>query len=192
MVLIFGEGRSRPMRIPSVVVLCIATMLAKPVHAQTSTLEPIHVSPGTVLTFHLQTRLNPGTGNDFDILPSGTILRVKILNSIDSAADRDGSEFHGVVVSPVLAGKTTVLHADAEVRGIFALLRSRNHPEGFRYELLITGVNDRGKNYDLTASLNTSFRETGEQQPSAASTEIKGAHKDTAPAATKLSVPLSN
>src|SRR2546430_3677586 len=26
-----------------------------------------------------------------------------------------------------------VIHADAEVRGLFALLRSRNHPDGFRY-----------------------------------------------------------
>ncbi len=180
------------MRIPSLVVLCLATMLAKPVHAQTSTLEPVHVSAGTVLNFHLQTRLNPASGNDVDILPGGTLLRVKILDTIDSAADRDGSEFHGVVVSPVLAGKTIVLHADAEVRGIFALLRSRNHPEGFRYELLITGVNDRGKSYDLTASLNSSFREAGEQQSSAVPTDIRGVHKDAAPAATKLSVPLSN
>jgi hypothetical protein len=180
------------MRIPSGVILCIAATLAKPVHSQTPPLEPIRVSPGTVLTFHLQTRLNPGTANDVDILPSGTVLRVKILDSIDSAADRDGAEFHGVVVSPVLAGKIIVLHADSEVRGIFALLRSRNHPEGFRYELLITGINDRGKNYDITASLNPSFRETSAQQPSAASTDIKGARKDTVPAATKLPVPLSN
>ena len=180
------------MRIPSIVVLCFATILAKPVHAQTSTLKPIHVPAGSVLNFHLQTRLHPGSGNDMDILPGGTVLRVKILDTIDSAADRDGYEFHGVVVSPVLAGKTTVLHADAEVRGIFALLRSRNHPEGFRYELLITGVNDRGKNYTLTASLNSSFREVSEQQPSTASSDFKGLHKDAAPAATKLSVPLSN
>jgi hypothetical protein len=181
------------MRIPSVVVLCIAAMLAKPVRSQTSILEPIRVSPGTVLTFHLQTRLNPGAGNDVDVLPSGTILRVKILDSIDSAVDRDGSEFRGVVTSPVVAGKVTVLHADSEVRGIFALLRSGNHPEGFRYELLITGINDRGKNYDLTASLNPSFRETTEP-PSAASNAdtTKGARKDAVPAVTKLPVPLSN
>jgi hypothetical protein len=180
------------MRIPSLVVLCIATMLAKPVHSQTSTLEPMHVSPGSVLTFHLQTRLNPGTGNDVDILPAGTVLRVKILHSIDSAVERDGSEFRGVVVSPVVAGKVTVLHADSEVRGIFALLRSRNHPEGFRYELLITGVNDRGKTYDLTASLNPSFRETVEQPSASSNTDIKGPRRDTVPATTKSAVPLSN
>ena len=180
------------MRIPSVVVLCIAAMLAKPIHSQTPTLEPIHVSPGTVLTFHLQTRLTPGSGNDVDDLPSGTMLRVKILDSIDSAVDRDGSEFRGVVVSPVIAGKVTVVHENSEVRGIFALLRSRNHPEGFRYELLITGVNDRGKNYDLTASLNNSFRETSEPPSASSNTDIKGPRKDTVPATTKLPVPLSN
>jgi hypothetical protein len=73
------------------------------------------------------------------------------------------------------------------------LLRSRNHPEGFRYELLITSLNDRGKNYDLTASLNSSFRETTGQPSVAANTDIKGgSRKDTVPVATKLAVPVSN
>jgi hypothetical protein len=52
------------MRIPSV--LCLMTMLANSANAQSSTLEPIHVSPGTVLTFHLQARLNAGAGNEVD------------------------------------------------------------------------------------------------------------------------------
>jgi hypothetical protein len=145
-----------------------------------------------VLTFHLQTRMNPGTGNDVDVLPSGTLLHVKILDSIDSAVERDGAPFRGVVASPVVAGKVTVLHADSEVRGIFVLLRSRNHPEGFRYELLITGIHDGSRNYDLTASLNPSFRETSDQPAAASNTDIKGARKDTVPATTKLSVPLPN
>jgi len=178
------------MRIPSV--LCFLTMLAHSANAQSSNLEPIHVSPGTVLTFYLQTRLNPGAGNEVDVLPSGTLLRVRILDPIDSSVDRDGAEFRGVVVSSVVAGKVTVLHSDAEARGIFALLRSRNHPQGFRYELLITGITDRGKNYDLTASLNPSFRDSREQSPSLSNTDIKGAHKDAVPAAPKLPVPMAN
>ena len=79
------------MRIPSV--FCFMTMLAHSGNAQSSTLEPIHVSPGTVLNFHLQTRLNPGAGNEVDILPSGTLLRVRILDSIDSNVEQDGAEF---------------------------------------------------------------------------------------------------
>jgi hypothetical protein len=39
------------------------------------------------------------------------------------------------------------------VRGLFALLRSASHPEGFEYQLLITGLVDRGQVYTLTAFL---------------------------------------
>ena len=181
------------MRIPPVAVLCFLALVADFSNAQSSSLEPIRVSPGTVLTFYLQTRLNPGSGNEADILPGGTLLRVRILDSIDSNVDRDGAPFRGVVVSSVIAGKVTVLHSDAEVRGIFALLRSRNHPQGFRYELLVTGINDSGKNYDLTASLNPSFRDTGDQPSSLSNSDIKPAHKDAVPASTtKLSVPFPN
>jgi hypothetical protein len=88
---------------------------------------------------------------------------VKILNAIDSTVDRDGSEFHGSVVSDVALGAGIVIHADAEVRGLLVLLRSRNHPEGFRYELLLTELTDHGKSYPLTASLNPSFYDSNSQ-----------------------------
>lgn len=180
------------MQIRALVLVCLAVMLAKSAPAQNSIPEPIHVPAGTVLTFHLQTRLNPGAGNDVDVLPKGTVLRVKMLDSIDSNIDRDGAEFRGLVVSSVVAGKATVVHSDAEVRGIFALLRSRNHPDGFRYELLVMGITDHGKNYDLTASLNPSFHDGGDQPASLSNTETRGAHKDTVPTATKLPEPISN
>ena len=92
-----------------------------------------------------------------DVLPKGTILKVRIVDGINSDVNKDGSEFRGEVVSPIVSENTTVLHPDAEVRGLLALLRSRIHPDGFRYELLITNVNDHGKSYDVTASLNPSF-----------------------------------
>ena len=61
------------MRIPSV--LCLMTMPANSANAQSSTLEPIHVSPGTILKFHLQTRLNPGAGNEVDRKPIKRMLQ---------------------------------------------------------------------------------------------------------------------
>jgi hypothetical protein len=61
-----------------------------------------------------------------------------------------------------------IVRSEAEVRGLLVLLRSRSHPDGFRYELLVTGITDRGKSYDLTASLNPSFLDPG-AQPTAAS-----------------------
>jgi len=128
--------------------------------AQNAELKPIHVPAGTVLTFYLQTRLNPADGNVIDLLPKGTVFSIRVLDAIDSDATRDGAEFRGVVVAPVVAKDEVVIHADAEVRGLFALLRSRSHPAGFRYELLITGIADGGKLFQLTASLNPSFLDT--------------------------------
>jgi len=122
-------------------------------------LKPVHVPAGTVLTFYLQTRLNPADGNVIDLLPKGTVLSIKVLDEIDSDVTRDGAEFRGVVMAPVVSKDEVVIHADAAVRGLFAILRSRNHPDGFRYELLITGIADGGKLFQLTASMNPSFQD---------------------------------
>ncbi|HET7109125.1 MAG TPA: hypothetical protein VFI38_20095 [Candidatus Acidoferrum sp.] len=137
--------------------LCAASVFAGAALGQGSTIEPIHAQPGAVLTFHLQTRLNPIDRNEMDVLPRGTVIRVKMLNAVDSAVDRDGSVFHGVVVDSVSARDKIIVHPESEVRGILVLLRSKNHPEGFRYELLLTSVTDHAKTFDMTASLNPSF-----------------------------------
>jgi hypothetical protein len=71
-------------------------------------------------------------------------------------------------VESVSAGGRVIVHPESEVRGILVLLRSRNHPEGFRYELLVTSITDHAKTFDLTASLNPSFVDAG-APPSAAS-----------------------
>ncbi|HKW61847.1 MAG TPA: hypothetical protein VJN89_04820 [Candidatus Acidoferrum sp.] len=121
---------------------------------------PIHVTAGTVLTFYLHARLNPTSGDSVDGLPKGTLLRVKMLDSIDSAVNVDGTEFRGMVVSGLTSSGEIVIHSDSEVRGILALLRSASHPEGFRYELLIAGLTDHGKSYALTASLTPSLADS--------------------------------
>jgi hypothetical protein len=118
-----------------------------------STVAPLRIPAGTIVTFQLQTRLKATALDALEGLPKGTLLRVKLLDSIDSAADRDGSAFRGLIVSSVPWGNHVVIHSDAQVRGLFALLRSASHPEGFRYELLVTGLIDRGQSYTLTAFL---------------------------------------
>jgi hypothetical protein len=148
-------------RFVAAVVFCLAiTSLSL---AQTSIVKPMHIPAGTVLTFYLQTRLNSSDANAVDLLPKGTQLNIKMLDSIDSATTRDGSEFHGVVTSHVSSPDGVVIHADAEVKGLFVLLRSKNHPNGFRYELLITEITDAGKSFRLTASLNESFLDVPDQ-----------------------------
>lgn len=141
----------------AVAVLCFASMFAGAVEGQKPAIDPVAIPAGAVLTFHLQTRMDPGAGNEIDMLPKGTEVRVKLLKGIDSAIDPDGSEFRGLLVSPLSSGNRVVVHSEAQAQGILALLRSRNHPEGFRYELLLTSISDQDKIYELTASLNPSL-----------------------------------
>jgi hypothetical protein len=149
-------------------VLCLASVFASPAFGQSSSLQPIHESAGTVLSFYSQTRLSHDSGDALDTLPRGTVLKVKLLDSIDSTVDRDGLEFHGTLVAPLTSGNEVIVHADAEVRGLLVLLRSRNHPDGFRYELLITSITENGKSYEFTAALNPSFFEpSAPPQPTA-------------------------
>lgn len=140
-----------------VVAVIFMSGLMGSVRAQRADLEPLHINAGTIVTFHLQTRLHATGENETDKLPRGTILRVKILESLDSDVDRDGTEFRGVVVSAVVSGDEIIVHPNAEIHGVLVLLRSKSHPDGFRYELLIIGMKDQGKSYDVTASLNPSF-----------------------------------
>ncbi|HKV63488.1 MAG TPA: hypothetical protein VJO16_16375 [Candidatus Acidoferrum sp.] len=148
------------MRRSLVGVLCFLTLLSGSARGQGPSIAPVRVAAGTVLEFHLQTRLHPTDADTLDALPKGTVFQVKMLDSIDSDSDHDGAEFHGSIAAPIVLEGEVIIHSDAEVRGLLVLLRSRNHPDGFRYELLVTGLTDHGKSYDLTASLNPSFVDT--------------------------------
>ena len=143
------------------VFLCSVCVFGGAARGQTANIVAIHAQAGSVLTFHLQTRLNPTDRNKMDVLPRGTVLRVKMLNGVDSGVDRDGSEFRGEVVDSVSAGSKVIVHSESEVKGMLVLLRSKSHPDGFRYELLVTSLTDHEKTYDLTASLNPSFFDAG-------------------------------
>lgn len=140
--------------------LCVVGLIANTTHGQAFRIEPVRVSAGSVLTFYLHARLGATSGETVDGLPKGTLLRVKMLDSIDSASNADGTEFRGTVISGLVSSGEVVIHPESEVRGILALLRSRSHPEGFRYELLITSLTDHGKSYTLTASLNPSLADS--------------------------------
>ena len=144
----------------ALVAVCLVGPLATTTHGQAFRIEQVRASAGAVLTFYLHARLDATNGDSVDSLPKGTLLRVKMLDSIDSAINADGTEFHGIVVSGLASSGEVVIHPDSEVRGILALLRSRSHPEGFRYELLVTSLTDHGKSYTLTASLNPSLADS--------------------------------
>jgi hypothetical protein len=143
----------------TLVILCLSSLFAIPAHSQTSGVMPLHLAAGTVVTFHVQSRLRSSGGDALDPLPPGTPLRVKLADAIDSTKDRDGSPFRGTLVAQIAAGGA-VIHEDAEVRGILVLLRSKSHPDGFRYELMVTDVSEEGQAHPLTASLSQSLFES--------------------------------
>ena len=156
------------------VVLCFAAVLTGSANAQKFAPESVHVVAGTVLAFHLQTRMQTATENDTDLLPKGTVIMVKVLDTVDSSVDHDGTEFRGVLVNPIISGNEVIARAESEVRGLFVLLRSKTHPDGFRYELLITGVKDHDRSLDLTASLNSSFVDQSAQSAASSATRETG------------------
>ena len=174
------------------VFLCFVCVFGGTARGQNANIEPIQTRAGMVLTFHLQTRLNPADRNEMDILPRGTEIRVKMLSSVDSSVDRDGSEFRGEVMEPVSVGSRVVVHSESEVRGILVLLRSRNHPEGFRYELLVTSLKDQAKTYDLTASLSPSFLDAGAPPPPASKAAEPMDRKANDARSANLGAPLHN
>jgi hypothetical protein len=175
------------------VVLCALGVFAvsTPAQVSSSAIEPLHFPAGAILAFHLQTRLRHSEADPLGVLPQGTVLHVKILNAIDSGVDRDGSEFHGSIVSDISIGDGVLIHSEAGVQGLLVLLRSKNHPDGFRYELLLTQMTDGGKSYPLTASLNSSFFDSTAQpvfSAPAATTKVetKESAKPDAASITKL------
>ena len=174
------------------VFLCSACVFGGTARGQNAHIEPIHAQLGAVLTFHVQTRLNPTDRNEMDVLPKGTVLRVKMLNGVDSGVDRDGSEFHGEVVDSVSAGSKVIVHPESEVRGILVLLRSKNHPDGFRYELLVTSLTDHAKTYDITASLNPSFFDAGAPAPSTSKAEAPRDPRANEAGSSSLQSPVPN
>lgn len=156
-----------------VAVSCLVGFFASAALGQTFRPQPIHAPAGSVLTFYLQTRLRPASGDAMNALPAGAMLRVKLLDSVDSGVNHDGDEFRGEVVSSLLSRSGVLIDSGADVRGLFVLLRSKSHPEGFRYELLITDITDRGKSYALTASLDPSLYDASDQTPANSRPAIK-------------------
>jgi hypothetical protein len=171
-----------------VVILCASSVFATTPPAQVSSfvIDPLRVPVGTILAFHVQTRLRHSDADPLDILPQGTLLHVRVLNSIDSSVDHDGAEFRASVISDLAVGDRIVIHSNAGVSGLLVLLRSRNHPDGFRYELLLTELTDQGKSYPLTASLNSSFFDSNSQLASTPKAEAKETPKPNASSDTKL------
>src|SRR5260370_35723277 len=106
----------------AVIFLCCVCVFGGSARGQNANIGPIHAEFGTILTFHVQTRLNPSERNEADILPNGTVIRVTMLKEVDSSVDRDGSEIHGEDAETASAGNKVIVSAEPEMRGTHALV----------------------------------------------------------------------
>jgi hypothetical protein len=111
----------------------------------------VTAAAGAIGTFYLTDPAEIG-GLSFQ---AGTLLRVKILNQISSLVDQSGTAFTGLLVVPLQLKGQIVVNAGAQVRGSLALLRSKAHPDGRCYDLLISQIADRGKTFSVYATLHT-------------------------------------
>lgn len=143
-------------------VLFAVSLFSLPAWSAPPAISQVHVTAGSVLNFQLQTRLKASNSDAMDEFPAGTLVRVKMLETIDSTRDADGTPFRGILVSSLVSGREIVAHTDAAVTGMLVLLRSREHPDGFRYVLLVTRISDGGKSYPVTASLSSSLYDSSD------------------------------
>jgi hypothetical protein len=144
--------------------VCAAFLIASGAVAQTPSVKPIQFISGTILTFRLQTRLKADAGDVLNDFPADATLQVKMLSSTGPAANPDGISFQGIVMLPLSVAGNVVIHPGALVNGLQILLRNKNHPEGFRYELLITGLVDQGESHTVTAFFDTPAPGTNESK----------------------------
>ncbi len=154
------------MRYISTLLVCALALFAGATRGQTLSVKPIQFESGTVFSFQLQPRLQASAGDPLNSIPSGTLLQVKMLDTAHRDAEADGLPFRGTVTSSLTVGGQVIIHSEAEVQGIQILLRNKNHPEGFRYELLITDLTDQGQSYTITAFFDPTFAgANGETSP---------------------------
>lgn len=142
----------------ALVLLCVVLSVPSSADGQTSDVPALRFAVGTIVTFHVQSRLRPEMDDTLNGMPQGTAMQVKLLDAIDSTQNRDGSSFRGTLMTTIGSGKA-IVHADAEVHGILVLLRSRSHPNGFRYELMVTSISEDGQSHPLSAFLSPSLFE---------------------------------
>jgi hypothetical protein len=143
---------------PALALLCLALFNPAKADCQAPEVPPLRFAAGTVVTFHVQSRLRSEGDDTLNGLTQGTAMQVKLRDAIDSTQNRDGSSFQGTLLATIGSGRA-IVHAEAEVHGILVLLRSRSRPNGFRYELMVTSIREAGRSRPLSASLSSSLFE---------------------------------
>jgi hypothetical protein len=92
-------------------------------------------------------RLNPAA---LVIIPEGTRVSIRLVDSIDSDKNRAGDTFRATLDSPVMVGDRVVVPKDADIEGQVLDVKSAGHFTGRSdLALVLTTLSVNGKSYEL-------------------------------------------
>src|SRR5579883_51637 len=86
-------------------------------------------------------------------VPAGTVLRVRMNQTINVKHASSGESFTGTIVDPIEVGGSTVIPAGSGAEGIVVRAHKRGHFKGRSYlQLTLTGLNVNGQHYRIETS----------------------------------------
>lgn len=84
-------------------------------------------------------------------VPSGTVLSIRMIDSVDTASNQEGDSFRATLDAPVTVGDQVVIPTNADIMGRVAALRSAGHFTGqSQLALELTKVSFGGHTYSIT------------------------------------------
>ena len=83
-------------------------------------------------------------------IPDGTVLQIRMIDTIDSASNQPGDRFHATLDAPVTIDDKVIIPHGADIEGRVAELKSAGHFEGKpQIALELTALNVNGRRYSL-------------------------------------------
>lgn len=86
-------------------------------------------------------------------VPEGTVLSIRMSQTINVKHAQAGQPFTGTIVNPVMVDGNTVIPSGAGAEGMVVEARKRGHFKGASYlQLTLTGLNIHGQHYRIDTS----------------------------------------
>ena len=147
----------RPTRVLPVAVLVLASWPALTLRAQSSSAPANDVSTTATAASAAQ----PSTETHFDptkqslVLPSGSVLHIRLTTTLTSETNKSGDRFSGVVTQPVVSGDKTLVPEGSIVDGHVAFVKPSGRIHGrAEMRIVLDHINTPDDvNYNLNASL---------------------------------------
>ena len=92
-------------------------------------------------------------------VPAGTILSIRMNQTISVKHAQAGQPFNGTIVNPIMVDGNTVIPSGATAEGMVVNAHKRGHFKGKSYlQLTLTGLNVHGQHYRIDTSSLTSTK----------------------------------